>query len=118
MASRSCLKLAKEIFHMVLCGQDFSWHESKKAKEEVLSLSDTGGPMWLRILAICVQSGLHPLEHPLIATLSANYESGNDVRRRWSIETHIDVPQRILTTLGINIYSATTPRCCKRSRFA
>ena len=69
-----------------------------------MECADTPGVQWLRILATCVQSGLHPLEHPSIASLTPNYESADDVSRRWSLESHVDVPQRILTTLGVDIF--------------
>lgn len=60
--------------------------------------------MWLRILAICVQSGLHPLEHPSIAALTPNYESDDSIFRRWSLASNVDLPQKILTTLGVDIF--------------
>ena len=106
--SSSCLETAKANYHQVLCGKDFSWLTNKPQLEGVkpapAGLSDTDGQMWLRILATCVQSGLHPLEHPSIAALTPNYESDDDVGRRWSLASHVDVPQRILTTLGVDIF--------------
>lgn len=42
------------------------------------------------------------MEHPSIAGLTPNY--GSDVLRRWSLASHVDVPQRILTTLGVDIF--------------
>ncbi|KUJ11523.1 uncharacterized protein LY89DRAFT_786439 [Mollisia scopiformis] len=105
--SDSCLKTAKATYHQVLCGKDFSWITNKPqsgGRQTDPGLSDTIGSMWLRILATCVQSGLHPLEHPSIAALTANYESDDRISRRWSLAFNIDVPQRILTTLGVDIF--------------
>jgi hypothetical protein len=73
-------------------------------KPAPVGISDTDGHMWLRILATCVQSGLHPLKHPSIAALTANYESDDELGRRWSLASNVDVPQRILTTLGVDIF--------------
>ncbi|KAE9364288.1 hypothetical protein N431DRAFT_549865 [Stipitochalara longipes BDJ] len=106
--SNGCLEMAKANYHQVLCGKDFSWLVNKPqlggVKSAPAGLSDTDGHMWLRILATCVQSGLHPLEHPSIAALTPNYGSDDDVGRRWSLASHIDVPQRILTALGVDIF--------------
>jgi hypothetical protein len=104
--SSYCLEEAKATYHKVICGKDFDWlTTSPQAKATPVHLYDLDGIMWLRILAICVQSGLHPLDHPLIAGLTPNYESPDEVARRWSLETHIDVPQRILATLGVDIFT-------------
>jgi len=103
--SRRCLEEAKATYHKAICGRDFSWlMNSQKNEATPVHTFDLDRRMWLRILAICVQSGLHPLDHPLIAGLTPNYESGEDVSRRWSLETHVDVPQRILTTLGVDVF--------------
>ncbi|KAL8629626.1 hypothetical protein Q9189_004644, partial [Teloschistes chrysophthalmus] len=68
-----CRDLALSNYHKVLCGKDFSWLFLESAK---LPKSDRfKGPTWLRILATCVQSGLHPLEHPAIARLTPNHST-------------------------------------------
>jgi hypothetical protein len=101
-----CLEEAKATYREVICGKDFTWlTTSPQAKATPVHTYDLDGIMWLRILAICVQSGVHPLDHPLVAALTPNYESPDEVGRRWSLETHIDVPQRILTALGIDIFT-------------
>lgn len=61
--------------------------------------------MWLRILATCVQSGLYSLDHRLIAAPTPNYEGSEAVQRRWSLSCSFDVPQRILTMLGVDIFT-------------
>ena len=106
--SNSCRETAKATYHQALCGKDFSWLTNKQqlagVKSTPAGFSETDNQMWLRILATCVQSGLYPLEHPSIAALTPNYESEDDVGRRWSLASYIDVPQRILTTLGVDIF--------------
>lgn len=109
--SNDCLETAKKTYHQVICGKDFSWlfdtpkPGTKPGREAKPDLSDLDGQLWLRILATCVQSGLHPLEHPSIASLTPNYEMANgDGGRRWALASHVDVPQRILTSLGVDIF--------------
>lgn len=106
--SKDCLETAKATYHQVLCGKDFSWLTSMP-QPTVLRLApggftDIDGQLWLRILATYVQSGLHPLELPTIASLTPNYESPDGIPRRWSSASHIDVPQKILTTLGVDTF--------------
>ena len=59
--------------------------------------------MWLRILAVCVQSKTHPLEHPLIARLTPLYDEY--VYRRWSLSNNIVMPIKILQQLGVDTYA-------------
>ena len=61
------------------------------------------GASWLRILALCVQEGCHPLEHYLIARLTSLYEG--DMALEWSLSGNIDRIQRIMRQLGVDIYS-------------
>ena len=61
------------------------------------------GPMWLRILAVCVQSGAHPLQHPLIVRLTPLYDE--HFHRRWSLSNSIIMPTKILQQLGVDTYA-------------
>lgn len=98
--SQKCKDLAWKHYHQVLCKQDFNWvwDDSKTGR----SIYDLDGPMWLRILAVCVQSKTHPLEHPLIASLTPLYDER--VGRRWSLSNNIVMPNKILQQLGIDTY--------------
>ena len=99
--SQKCKDLAWKNYHQVLCKQDFRWvwDDSKTGIPDY----DLDGPMWLRILAVCVQSGHHPLEHPLIARLTSLYDEG--LTRRWSLANNIIMPNKILTQFGIDTYA-------------
>ena len=99
--SPKCRKLAWKEYHQVLCKQDFKWVWD--ASKEGDSTWDLNGPMWLRILAICVQSKVHPLEHPLIARLTPGYEELG--HRVWSLANNIIMPNKILRQLGVNTYA-------------
>ncbi len=101
---QKCKDLAWKNHHQVLCKQDFRWvwEDSKMGDPEY----DLDGPMWLRILAVCVQGDRHPLEHPLIARLSPLYDERSI--RRWSLANNIIMPNKILKQLGIDTY--TDPR--------
>ena len=94
--SEKCKNLAWETYHQVLCKKDFDWvwEESKTGRSQY----DLDGPMWLRILAACVQSKIHPLEHPLIARLTPLYD--DKLYRRWSMSNNIIMPNKILAQLG------------------
>lgn len=62
--SNDCMETAKTTYHQVICGKDFSWLKKKSqpagVKPVPVGINDTTGKLWLRILATCVQSGLHP----------------------------------------------------------
>lgn len=99
--SHKCKDLSWKHYHQVLCKQDFDWvwDDSKTGH----SMYDLDGPMWLRILAVCVQSKTHPFEHPLIARLTPLYDEL--IARRWSLSTHIVMQNKILQQLGIDTYA-------------
>ena len=99
--SQKCKDLAWKNYHQVLCKQDFGWvWDDSKNSNPIFNLD---GPMWLRILAVCVQSKRHPLEHPLIARLTPLYDEG--LTRRWSLANNIIMPNKILKQLGVDTYA-------------
>lgn len=82
--TQGCLEEAKPTYHKVICGKDFSWlsKPTNKGRKAPVHTNDLDGQMWLRILATCVQSGLHPLEHPIMAGLIPNYGSPHSLPRK------------------------------------
>ena len=98
--SAKCEDLARKNYHEVLCKQDFSWVRDSKTGH---SHYDLDGPIWLRILAVCVRNKAHPLELPLIARLTPLYDEYTP--RRWTLSNRIMMPLRILQQLGIDIYA-------------
>ena len=104
-----CQLSAFETYHKVLCGKDFGWlydvdrNYKPRGGKPVAKEKAVEGALWLRILALCVQEGCHPLEHHLIARLTSLYEG--DMAMEWSLSGNIDRIQRILRQLGVDIYS-------------
>ena len=99
--SQQCLDVAISIYHKVLCGKNFDWLYKEAEQMQMPKSFNLHGPLWLRILATCVQSGQHPLEHPAIARLVPNYSEG---KRKWSFTINCTQPIRILQQLGINVF--------------
>ena len=97
--SSRCKEVARDNYHKVLCGKDFSWVHDRDYIDE-----DLQAGLLLRTLAICIQSGRHPLSHPLIARLTASDDRG-DRSERWSFPGDIIVPMQILTQLGIDAFA-------------
>lgn len=95
--SARCRDMALASYHKVQCGQNFDWvYDESRGKQEPFVLN---GPMWLRILAACVQSNCHPLDHPLIARLTPLHDK---LCRTWTLSNNIMTPVRILQQLGIS----------------
>lgn len=92
-----CRDMALHSYHRVLCGQNFDWlYNESREKQQRFVLN---GPIWLRILAACVQSNCHPLDHPSIARLTPLHDKAG---RLWTLSNNIITPIRILQQLGIN----------------
>ena len=100
--SRQCQTRAMASYHEVLCGQDFGWlcEAAKPANDS--SHPGLDGLVWLRVLSLCVQSDCHPLQHPLLARLTAQYKS--PTVHRWSYEWNVDIPIQILRQLGVDVW--------------
>jgi hypothetical protein len=99
-----CRDLAHDKYHQVLCGKEF---------KEASVTSDASGPDadndsltvlgFLRVLAICVQAGSHPLQHPLVARLVPQYNT--DMIIAWSLKNFISGPIEIFQILGIDVFA-------------
>ena len=104
-----CQVSALKTYHKVLCGKDFGWlydvdrNYKPTGGKPVAKDKAVEGALWLRILALCVQEGCHPLEHHLIARLTSQYERNMAID--WSLSGNIDRVQEILLQLGGDIYS-------------
>lgn len=95
--STRCREIALDSYHKVLCGQNFDWlYQESRGKLQPFQLN---GPLWLRILATCVQSKRHPLDHPSIARLTPLHDK---MGRSWTLSNNIITPIRILNQLGID----------------
>ncbi|KAL8674588.1 MAG: hypothetical protein Q9168_001031 [Polycauliona sp. 1 TL-2023] len=98
-----CRTMALATYNRVLCKQDFEWLFKNVEHSHDIHNANLIGPKWLRILAICIQSDVHPLEHPLFATLSSLQDG--DTTRRWSYMPSLVDPIKILQQLGVDVFS-------------
>jgi hypothetical protein len=110
--STKCAETALNGYHKVLCGKDFKWLYKSAASKEL-------DPSWqpgavLRILAIVVadlkanpNTKMHPLQHPLLARLTAGYESNPSTAKEqvWNYFSHVIAPTRILAQLGVDVFA-------------
>ncbi|CAD6446808.1 a2d98197-90f5-4361-983f-9c74acac787e [Sclerotinia trifoliorum] len=110
--SEGCHNVAVKGYHKIQCGIDFSWLYNAGSHQ-----TDWDPIMFLRVICIVLSTPgwskdsipqKNPLQHPLIARLTANYAS-NDKQAtngcNWSYQDNIVLPTRILLDLGIDIYT-------------
>jgi hypothetical protein len=119
--SRACYETAKNGYHSVLCGKDFDWLYDATGNG-----GDAGGAgykwrkaMFLRIISMCIadrrkeikngQKPTHPLQHPVIARMAANYASPKELHpgmpNDWQYSENVVAPTKILMLLGIDIFT-------------
>jgi len=99
--STACQLIAKAYYHEALHGKDFSqmYKASYGAKGRDHSPEFTK-LVFLRILATCVQGGVHPLKNPLFAGLLP--ATGRAI---WSLVGNVIGPNKILEDFGIDIFA-------------
>lgn len=93
--SDECFRLADTYYHQALCGKNFDY-----------IYEGTGGAnldirLYLRVLAIVVQSGQHPLDNSLLSWMTAQ---SSDYGLAFSLDTDVIAPMRILQELGADIF--------------
>ncbi|MCJ1360667.1 MAG: hypothetical protein MMC33_010676 [Icmadophila ericetorum] len=95
--SSKCMMEAQNTYHKPLCGRDFSWVHYRYSPD----MSKTNGIL-LKLLASSIQNGIHPLEHPLIVRLTANYTGDNT--DTWSL-ANVANQIKMVEQLGIDVYA-------------
>ncbi|TGO43290.1 hypothetical protein BHYA_0002g00950 [Botrytis hyacinthi] len=110
--SKGCHDLAIGGYHKIQCGIDFTWLYKTGA-----SKTEWDPRMFLRVMCIVLSTPSwakdstpqkNPLQHPLLARLTANYASDDEQAihgQNWSYQENIVAPTRILSDLGIDIFS-------------
>ncbi|ATZ47064.1 hypothetical protein BCIN_02g03900 [Botrytis cinerea B05.10] len=110
--SKGCHDLAIGSYHKIQCGIDFSWLYNTGMYQ-----SEWDPRMFLRVMCIVLSTPgwskdsspqKNPLQHPLLARLTANYASDDEQAihsQNWCYQENIVAPTRILCDLGINIFS-------------
>lgn len=99
--SRKCYKTASNGYHSIVCGKDFNWIDCKGVDADWLPV------MFQRCLAIILadqkNADVHPLQHPLMARMVANYARPG-APCSWKFSENVEAPTRMLLDLGINIF--------------
>jgi len=118
--SPSCFVVATKTsgYHKILCKKDIDWVYENATGPKVAKGSSSAwqGAMVLRVIAIILTDmkknpEMHPLQHPLLARMSANYvdlpagmnqpENTHD----WLYSESVITPTRILLQLGVDIFN-------------
>ena len=126
--SRECHVMAWGSYHRVICGKDFEWLYQHSSGRVGKRCGTTWRPiMFLRLIAIYLSDErkmrgrvksssipspeLHPLQHPLIARMAANYPVPDSVKsgvqHEWQLFENVVAPTRILMQLGVDIFRNT-----------
>lgn len=118
--SRVCYKAAAKGYHSVICGKDFNWLFQQSETGVSAGAGFKWSPrMFVRLIAIIIadrrveikagKKPTHPLQHPLMARMTANYSPPNklhpDELHDWDYNGNIVAPTKILMMLGINIFT-------------
>ncbi|KAM3069083.1 hypothetical protein ACMFMG_004264 [Clarireedia jacksonii] len=117
--SRSCHDIATKGYHKLQCGKDFEWLYSPATSTNSQKKQDPDSwlpKMFLRLLSVILSTPgfephpiaqKHPLTHPLLARMTANYPVDNQKAESafdWSFYENIQAPLKILTQLGVDIW--------------
>lgn len=109
---KACHDMAVGRYHKIQCGVDFSWLYGSEEFQ-----NDWDPIMFLRVISIVLSTPgwtkdsvpqKNPLQHPLVARLTANYGSKDkqdDHAYNWYYNDNIIAPTRILMDLGVDIFS-------------
>ncbi|KAF7853656.1 hypothetical protein EAF04_010647 [Stromatinia cepivora] len=110
--SKGCHDIAVGSYHKIQCGIDFGWLYNAGSLQ-----TDWDPIMFLRVICIVLSTPgwskdsvpqKNPLQHPLVARLTANYASDDKQASNgcnWSYQDNVVAPTRILLELGIDIFS-------------
>ncbi|KAI9647610.1 hypothetical protein NHQ30_003995 [Ciborinia camelliae] len=111
--SKRCHDIAVEGYHKIQCGIDFGWLYDAGSQQ-----TDWCPIMFLRVICIVLSTPgwskdsvpqKNPLQHPLVAKMTANYVSNDKPASHpydWSYHDNIVAPTRILLDLGVDIFSS------------
>jgi hypothetical protein len=102
--SEECKQIAETNYHAALCGKDFSdIYEAASSSDYVESTTARDSLLFLRLFALSLQAGTHPLATPPIRWMTANDETQSPMP--WSRGTNMTGPIKILQKLGVDIFA-------------
>lgn len=120
--SRGCYQTASKGYHTVVCGKDFDWLYANSGPEVSAGAGYTWQKiMFLRLISIIIaeqraqikkgDKPVHPLRHPLVARMTANYASPDKLYpsylNDWQYNESVVSPTKILMQLGIDVFQNT-----------
>ena len=119
--SQACHDTALGSYHKITCKKSFDWLFENQGLVGKENCGTRWRPiMFLRVVA-CVladmaagqkkgEAQVHPLQHPLVARMSANYPPADkvqpDLSHDWQYFENVVAPNRILIQLGIDIFTS------------
>ncbi|KAK2623909.1 hypothetical protein QTJ16_006543 [Diplocarpon rosae] len=116
--SMACYRVATEGYHMALCGVDIDWvYQEPAAVGKVPGIgSRWKAVLFIRVVSIILadlrksKSTQHPLQHPLVARMAANYPPQGkipticDNTHDWHYFENVIAPTKVLLQLGVDIF--------------
>jgi hypothetical protein len=118
--SRACHDTAMAGYHKMTCKKSFDWLFGSLGLVGKEGCGTRWRPiLFLRVVAVVLadlqgrakkgEPAVHPLQHPLIARMAANYPPIDkvqpDVSHDWQYFENVVAPTRILMQLGINVFT-------------
>lgn len=104
--SAVCRIQARDNYHQVMHGKDYSQLYKDADRAKGLEYSDEFTKLvFLRILAICVQAGVHPLKNFLFAGLPSPTGTDKGPLVSWSPDGHVKGPINFFEEFGINVFT-------------
>ncbi len=118
--SRACHDKAMAGYHKMICKKSFDWLFSSQGLVGKEGCGTRWRPiLFLRVVAVVLadaqerskkgEPAVHPLQHPLIVRMAANYAPSDkvhpEVSHDWQYFENIVAPNRILMQLGINVFT-------------
>lgn len=118
---KTCYDTAVNGYHSIVCGKDFDWIYTSSlcgfTGEKGVCGSRWRPIMFTRLMAIILADMrapgckvTHPLQHPLLARMSANYAPPSKLTpestHQWQYFENVVAPTQILLQLGINVFTS------------
>lgn len=101
-----CRDIAEKFYHQAICGKHFAFVEAIKETHADFR-DDDKHPFstlaWLRMLAICVQDGRHPLDIPTFARLVPQHAL--PAPAPWDFDARVVQPNKVMQALGVDIFA-------------
>jgi hypothetical protein len=99
-----CRGIAEMNYHTALCGKDLDeFYQAAMSNDFTESANARAALSFMRLIAISVQAGTHPLKTPPMSWLVANHEAQSPLP--WTRAGNVTGPIKVLQKLGIDIFT-------------